>query len=218
MTDTPKSIDDQEYQIKSMMRRQPQQDRSLKRVELILDTTAKLIVELGLENVNAGLIAEKSGIPVGTIYQFFTDVEAISTEIIIRTKKRIDGRILESLARHAEVTKDLNAAVDEIIDTLIDGFQSEPGATTIMSALAHTRPYQESNRITIERLASFMSVALNVYKPEMSEDQRDMVSRMVFESAYRVFEKILTEPDKKVADKYKHELAIMMKQYLSYYL
>lgn len=218
MTDIQKTIDNEEYQIKSMMRRQPQQDRSLKRVELILDTTAKLIVELGLENVNAGLIAEKSGIPVGTIYQFFTDVEAISTEIIIRTKKRIDGRILESLSRHAEVTKDLNAAVDEIIDTLIEGFQAEPGATTIMSALAHTKPYQESNRITIERLATFMSAALSVYKPDMAEDQRNMISRMVFESSYRVFEKILTEADKKLAQKYRQELAIMMKQYLSYYL
>jgi AcrR family transcriptional regulator len=45
--------------------------------DAIIDTTAKLVTELGLRSVTMSQIAEETGIGRATLYKYFSDVEAI---------------------------------------------------------------------------------------------------------------------------------------------
>ena len=216
--ETPFEAKDDDYALKSRMRKQPVQSRSQKRVELILDTTANLIVKHGLENVTAVFVAEETGLPVGTIYQFFADVDAISTEIIIRTKRRVDKKILDQLNNFTSEDISYEEVVDSFIDIVIEGFRSEPGMTTLVNSLIHTKEYQVSTQITIERLTEAVSNLISVRKSSLSEEKRYLISNIILEGGYRIFEKILTEPDSKKSLEYRNELSSMVKLYLSQYL
>ncbi|MGH1352317.1 MAG: TetR/AcrR family transcriptional regulator [Methyloligellaceae bacterium] len=205
------------YEMESMMRRQPKQERSLKRVEQILNTASELILEVGLESVNAGLISKRTGIPVGTIYQFFTDMEAVSTEIIIRIKKRLDGKIMEEL--HAStITKDYRRGIEDTINVMINGFKSEPYAITVLQALLHTKSYIQSTKITKQRLSDYFAESFLHSGFGVELEQSRIISDLIFESGYGVFEKILLEPDLSLSQKYKEEWLKMLIQYLSPYL
>lgn len=58
-------------------RKVPQQKRSKERYQKIVDTAIMLLGEVGYDDLTTDLIAEKSGISVGSIYQFFPNKESI---------------------------------------------------------------------------------------------------------------------------------------------
>ncbi|MCG6140434.1 TetR/AcrR family transcriptional regulator [Leptospira bourretii] len=63
--------------IKLNPRKIPQQKRSKERYQKIVETTIELLGEVGYDDLTTDLIAERSGIPVGSIYQFFPNKESI---------------------------------------------------------------------------------------------------------------------------------------------
>ncbi|XDD46055.1 TetR/AcrR family transcriptional regulator [Leptospira sp. WS39.C2] len=58
-------------------RKIPQQKRSKERYQKIVQTAIELLGEVGYDDLTTDLIAERSGIPVGSIYQFFANKESI---------------------------------------------------------------------------------------------------------------------------------------------
>ena len=58
-------------------RRKPTQARSLERVNRILDVAEKMFVEKGYAATTTKAIAAQAKVPIGSLYQFFPDKEAI---------------------------------------------------------------------------------------------------------------------------------------------
>ena len=73
------------------------QDRSTQRVELILDTAARLIDEVGYGNVTLALIAREADMSGPAIYRYFTDLDAIAAAIAARNLERYLERSRELL-------------------------------------------------------------------------------------------------------------------------
>lgn len=63
--------------IKLNPRKVPQQKRSKERYQKIVNTAIELLGEVGYDDLTTDLIAERSGISVGSIYQFFPNKESI---------------------------------------------------------------------------------------------------------------------------------------------
>jgi len=57
--------------------KEPSQARSRERVAAILTAARELIAEGGLASLKMGLLAERADVPIGTIYQFFPDKDAV---------------------------------------------------------------------------------------------------------------------------------------------
>lgn len=72
-----------------LLRRQPQQQRSQKRVEKILDAAAILFDEVGFEATTTHAIAERADTAVGSLYQFFPDKLAIFNALELRHVERV---------------------------------------------------------------------------------------------------------------------------------
>ncbi|NJP95934.1 TetR/AcrR family transcriptional regulator [Nonomuraea sp. FMUSA5-5] len=100
------------------LRRQPAQRRSARRVERMLDACAELLDETGYEALSTTRIAERAGVAIGSVYQFFPDKRAITQELTRRNVeefvRRVDRRFLE------EDYRGWWEAVDAIIDVYVD--------------------------------------------------------------------------------------------------
>lgn len=74
---------------KHSLRRQPQQKRSQKRVEKILDAAALVFDEVGFEAATTHEIAARAETAVGSLYQFFPDKLAIFNALELRHVERV---------------------------------------------------------------------------------------------------------------------------------
>jgi AcrR family transcriptional regulator len=70
------------------LRRKPVQQRSAQRVEKMLSACAELIDEVGYDGLTTTLIAERAGVAVGSLYQFFPDKRAVVQELTLRNLDR----------------------------------------------------------------------------------------------------------------------------------
>jgi AcrR family transcriptional regulator len=111
------------------LRRVPVQGRSLARVNRMLDACAELVDEVGYDGLTTTLLAERAGVAIGSVYQFFPDKRAIVQQLTLRNVdtyvERLTGRIADGdLANWWD-------AVDAAIDEYIDMHRAVPGFRTL---------------------------------------------------------------------------------------
>ncbi|MGB0872826.1 MAG: TetR/AcrR family transcriptional regulator [Solirubrobacterales bacterium] len=91
-----------------MTRREPVQKRSRQRVEQILLASADLLAKSGKpEDLTTTSVSKRSGVPVATIYRYFTDRSAIIAALIDRETDEIDIAIAAELKKLEVVTVDI---------------------------------------------------------------------------------------------------------------
>lgn len=106
------------------LRRSPRQDRSAQRIELILDTTAALIDEVGYSNLSPTLIAKRVGMSGPGIYRYFDGMTAIAAALATRNLTRLMERSNEALqSRDAEWQELLG----RVIGAYCALYRTEPG-------------------------------------------------------------------------------------------
>ena len=66
------------------MKKKSKQKRSSNRISSILETAKSILDSEGLKNFNTNYIAKKSGISIGSLYQYFQSKELILAELMTR--------------------------------------------------------------------------------------------------------------------------------------
>jgi AcrR family transcriptional regulator len=67
-----------------LRRKKPRQARSQQRVDALLDAAASVIAESGYEAATTNAIAARAGVPIGSLYQFFSNKEALLEALLER--------------------------------------------------------------------------------------------------------------------------------------
>ena len=111
------------------LRRMPVQGRSLARVHRMLDACAELVDEVGYEGLTTTLLAERAGVAIGSVYQFFPDKRAIVQALTSRNLSAYIERLSVRIA-DGGLTKWWDA-VDAAIDEYIDMHRNTPGFSTL---------------------------------------------------------------------------------------
>src|SRR5262244_1410115 len=99
------------------LRRVPVQGRSLARVSRMLDACAELVDEVGYDGLTTTLLAERAGVAIGSVYQFFPDKRAIVQALTLRSLESYLERLAARLASEhlAHWWDAVDAAIDEYI-------------------------------------------------------------------------------------------------------
>ena len=106
------------------MRRQPRQGRSEQRLELILDSLAALIDEVGYNNLSIAMIAKRAQMSGPGIYRYFDDLNAIARELAQRNLSRFIVNVTAMLDDDKDEWQD---ALTGAVDVYADLFRTEPG-------------------------------------------------------------------------------------------
>jgi AcrR family transcriptional regulator len=111
------------------LRRVPVQGRSVARVARMLDACAELVDEIGYESLTTTVLAERAGVAIGSIYQFFPDKRAVVQALTLRSLEayleRLSRRLSSSTFPHWW------DGVDAGIDEYIDMHRTVPGFRTL---------------------------------------------------------------------------------------
>ncbi|MFC7342504.1 TetR/AcrR family transcriptional regulator [Saccharopolyspora griseoalba] len=141
------------------LRRKPVQQRSTRRVERMLSATAELIEEMGYDGLTTTLIAERAGVAVGSLYQFFPDKRAVVQELALRNLERFVRMISERF--EADRPEHWWQAVDTVFDTYLQMYREVPAFSRLhfgdVVDLRLLDPGRENNAVIAEKLTELIS-------------------------------------------------------------
>ncbi len=116
----------------TIVRKEPTQQRSRERVERMLVAARDLIAERGSDAMKMGEVAERAGVSIGSLYQFFPDksviIRALAERYNAESQDCIDAALLD-----VRTQDELLAAFSELIDTYYGIWLGEPAMRDIWS-------------------------------------------------------------------------------------
>ena len=127
------------------MRKKPQQQRAKLIVDHILQAAQICIVEQGLVQITTPKIAEKAGVSVGSLYQYFENKEEIIQELLRRKSENLGLALKQMVVTQAQLS------IQEIIPLSIqfgfDVMRAESGF--FIEVLKHWHGYNHSEAAQI---------------------------------------------------------------------
>lgn len=87
-------------------RKQPKQQRARNRVQKLLDATAELIETNGLEALTTNHIAERAGVNIASLYQYFPNKESILAALLESYLQEISKALNDVLVSQADLAID----------------------------------------------------------------------------------------------------------------
>lgn len=105
-------------------RKLPQQDRSKMTVEAILEATARILTEEGYDKANTNRIAERAGISIGSLYQYFPNKESLMAALMEQHSNEI-AELVESKLQDL-FDAPLEIAVPELVKAVIAAHAIDP--------------------------------------------------------------------------------------------
>lgn len=85
------------------MRKKPQQARSRQMVDNLIEATARIVADRGLDGTTTPAIAEAAGVSVGSLYQYFDGKDALITALL----EKLVGDLARLLDRQADASASL---------------------------------------------------------------------------------------------------------------
>ncbi|GAA0508245.1 TetR family transcriptional regulator [Saccharopolyspora subtropica] len=141
------------------LRRRPVQQRSAQRVEKMLSACAELIDEVGYDGLTTTLIAERAGVAVGSLYQFFPDKRAVVQELTLRNLDRF-VRTVSARFEQLELEHWWDA-VDAVFDVYLTMHREVPAFSRLhfgdVVDLRLLDPSKDNNAVIAEKLTGLIA-------------------------------------------------------------
>ncbi|MEU0059661.1 TetR/AcrR family transcriptional regulator [Streptomyces sp. NPDC006334] len=123
------------------LRRAPVQRRSAERLTRILDACADLLDEVGYDALSTRAVAQRAGVPIGSVYRFFGNKRQMADALALRNLERYAERVTERLkdarrggdprAGEAGSRGDWRAAMDAVLDEYLAMKRTAPGFSLV---------------------------------------------------------------------------------------
>jgi AcrR family transcriptional regulator len=105
-------------------RKLPKQDRSRITVEAILEATTHILTEEGYDKASTNRIAERAGISIGSLYQYFPNKESLMAALMEQHSNEI-AELVESKLSHL-FDQPLETTIPELIRAVIAAHAINP--------------------------------------------------------------------------------------------
>lgn len=157
--------------IRPQPRRSPVQGRAQATVEAILKAAAQILARHGVEAATTNAIAERAGVSVGSLYQYFANREALLNELVkrhVEAMQAVLGAALDGLQG-----RPLPQAVEQLVAAIVASHRVSPRLhQALHQALSHgkvdTIDRFESQLEVLVCHALRMHPALDLADPELT--------------------------------------------------
>ena len=195
-------------------RKLPVQNRGIERVKRILKETQSLLDSS--EKLSSGSIASAAGVPIGTFYQFFADVDHVLLAVL---DQRL-GEAYEDLLKRIERLRP-DSETNEVIELLVSSyaryFRKHARIWAIQRALHFSDEMlrligDQRTHLAIE-VADRLLVHRGIQRP-----QAVAVGRVLIESTVALSTLALITRDRQLSKRIVTEQKVILRAYLAHYL
>lgn len=175
--------------------RLPVQKRSRERFDRLLDAAAEILAEGGYDALTTNRVAELAGIPIGSLYQFFPDKQAVVAALSDRYGEAIrrlcEDTLTEDLAR-----RDLRGFIGEMVEGISRIQTRNAGFLCVFSGDASSGPYAELARSLRGIMARHLDRVLGEAYPKVPQKRRRMVLKTMAETSAAMISTLGLEKEK----------------------
>lgn len=105
-------------------RKYASQERSRATVDALIEATARILVEEGFDKASTNRIAEKAGVSVGSLYQYFPGKEALVAAVMQRHERELMRVVRGALLEVEELP--IEQAVRRLVTAAIEAHRVDP--------------------------------------------------------------------------------------------
>jgi AcrR family transcriptional regulator len=161
------------------LRVNPTQKRARDKIELILDTTAQLLEEIGSDALTTKLIAERAAIRVRNVYRYFPNKQAVIYALAQRMAER-QAAHLGDFDLIADPEIDLEKALEVTVDSFQEATFVEPGIIAIRKAMQSSLELQALDEQLDLDLARKLAKAIAKRGTSLAGQDLELICTIIF--------------------------------------
>jgi AcrR family transcriptional regulator len=197
-------------------RRSPRQDRSRETVEAILEAAAHVFEQHGYAAGTTNRIADRAGVSIGSLYQYFPNKDAIVVELMRRHIAEAEEVAWPALEHLVETTPPLHDGLTAIVMGMIGLHQQSP---RLHRVLFEEAPQPAEIHTLEQAFFARASALIGDYLhacPEVTMPDSALAGRMVTQVVDEVTHGVVIHPrEKEDAEIYARETVTMLERYLT---
>ncbi len=128
--------------------RRPRQKRALETVQAIIEAAGQLLVERGFANTTTNAIAERAGVSIGSLYQYFSNKDEVYLALTRRHFERIDPLLNELNQALGQPRSNIPAEIGKFVDALVRIHEPE---RELIRAIDEQLGWLEAREVSAER-------------------------------------------------------------------
>jgi AcrR family transcriptional regulator len=163
--------------VKAATRRTPVQERSRRRVEVMLDAAAELFAASSFDAVSMEQIAARAKTSIGSIYQFFPNKLALFEALARRSLDR--SRQLGEMVTLSAKGRPWREVLDQTIDGFVALLEGEPGFRAIWTNFQLYGVYAAADAELHDELVGRALDIVGEHAPQLPRAKRELAARMV---------------------------------------
>ncbi|MBP6878666.1 MAG: TetR/AcrR family transcriptional regulator [Phenylobacterium sp.] len=196
-------------------RSKPQQARSRATHSRILEVSAELLAEVGMDGFNTNLLAERAGLGPRAIYRYFPNKHAIL--VALTEEIRAAERAWIGDLRRLGDSGDWRRGIEQAIDGYFQGALGLPGYAALRVAAEASPEIRALDLLSSKELEDDLAAGLKAVGLDLEPPHMAALCQTVMESANRILEIALRRP-KGEAALLVRELKLMIVALLERYL
>lgn len=159
------------------LRNAPIQARSRERLHRVLDAADQVLAAEGAEAFTTTRVASSAGVPIGSVYRFFPDKEAIVEALSLRYWSDLEDLVAGVV--EADAAEPVEDPVGAVLDVLVAGFRARPGFLALWYGGLRTERVRDATRPTRVAIGRSVEHLLARHWPEAARRTRARVAEMV---------------------------------------
>jgi AcrR family transcriptional regulator len=172
-------------------RKSPRQARSQATVGAILDAAARVLIERGYAATNTNLVAERAGVSVGSLYQYFPNKEALITALHERHSRQMDAVITEAFARSEPLG--FEEALTAIIEGVVEAHRVESGLHRVLEMQLAGHEDLDSHQQAEAAISGRILALLERYRDDITVEQPRLAAFMLMHSLHALVHAVVLE-------------------------
>jgi len=159
-------------------RRQPSQERSRQRVEVILDAVSGILVKKGFSALTTTAIAAEAGVPIGSLYQFFPNKFAIFQAVVEQFFRKMDA-VFERGAQADSATLSWEERSDRTIDDLARLWSSERAFAILWRGIQNMPEMRAAAQEQFRKVEEHHVALLERFQRHLEPFRRRIIARVM---------------------------------------
>lgn len=158
------------------LRRVPRQRRGRERVQRLLEAADRLLAEDGAAALTTTRVAHAADVPVGSLYQYFPNRDAIVEALALRYMGELE-QLMAGLAEAAQ-SEPFDDPAGEILGAFAAAFRARPGFCALWFGGLRTEELRDATRPTRQVIAASLERVLTAQAPAAEPERTRVVARM----------------------------------------
>lgn len=207
-------------------RKTPVQARAKVTWNAILDAAAQVLIKRGYEKATTDRIAERAGVSIGSVYEYFPNKESIFAALVLRWNEQrwevvqsLQGELQASALAEdpgAEGEPGLAARVRAVVHARIAATRLNPQLNTALNREVPNHVTEQQDKRIYDEFIRVSVAALAEYSDELREGNLEFMASLMIYATHAVVDAIAAaSPEMLASQEFEDELSLMMYRYIA---